>query len=493
MKHRVLFAGLFHETHTFVEGRTKLDDFQIRRGSQMLTCIGDASPLGSALKLAAELGWEVLPTVDYRAVPSATVDAAVYEQFLADFSMAALPELARGVDAIFLILHGAMVTDRDGDVEGSFLSWLRKLPGAAKLPIFGVYDLHANFSARMAAGADCLIAYRENPHSDAAQSACRSARLLDRCLLSGVRPQMAFRSVPLLLAPTATGTVDEPMRSLEGLARQLEQQADFWAVNVAAGFAFADAPDTRMSFQVVTTGTNENAEAALDQLVAHAWELRDHAGHAEESVEAVLERIQGLSGLSVIVEPSDNIGGGAPGDGTALLRAFITHSIPDCAVAINDPEAVAHLQGISIGDSIELDVGGKGSRMDAGPVHLRATLISRSDGRFLLEDRQSHLASMCGDAFEMGPSAVVRSGGVTLLLTSKKTAPMDLGQWRSQGIDPENLSVIGVKAAVAHRRAYDPIAARMLWVNTPGPCSSDLKSFPYRKLSRPIYPLDRMP
>jgi microcystin degradation protein MlrC len=90
----------------------------------------------------------------------------------------------------------------------------------------------------------------------------------------------------------------------------------------------------------------------------------------------------------------------------------------------------------------------------------------------------------------MGPCAVVRAGGVTILLTSNKTPPFDLGQWRSQGIDPAKLSVIVAKAAVAHRRAYDPIAARMLWVDTPGPCTSHLRSLPFRHIRRPIYPLD---
>ena len=117
-------------------------------------------------------------------------------------------------------------------------------------------------------------------------------------------------------------------------------------------------------------------------------------------------------------------------------------------------------------------------------------LARRSDGRFELEDRESHLASMCGVRIDMGPCAVVRAAGVTILLTSKKTPPFDLGQLRSQGIEPERLSVIGVKAAVAHRRAYDRIVKASFTVATPGPCSSDLLSFPYRHVRRPIDPLD---
>ena len=90
---------------------------------------------------------------------------------------------------------------------------------------------------------------------------------------------------------------------------------------------------------------------------------------------------------------------------------------------------------------------------------LEVELVSRSDGVFELEDKNSHLVGSLGKIIHMGPCAVVRHGGLTILLTSKKLPPFDLGQWRSQGIDPEKLSMIGVKAAVGHRRAYDPIAS----------------------------------
>ncbi len=123
-------------------------------------------------------------------------------------------------------------------------------------------------------------------------------------------------------------------------------------------------------------------------------------------------------------------------------------------------------------------------------MRLSVEFVSRSDGRFELEDKQSHLASMCGSQFDMGPCAVVRHGGVTILLTSRKTPPFDLGQWRSQGIEPEKLFAIGVKAAVAHRRVYDRIARQHVTVDTSGPCSSRLDRFPWRHVRRPIFPLD---
>jgi microcystin degradation protein MlrC len=95
-----------------------------------------------------------------------------------------------------------------------------------------------------------------------------------------------------------------------------------------------------------------------------------------------------------------------------------------------------------------------------------------------------------GKTIEMGPSAVVRHRGLTILLISRRIAPMDLGQWRSQGINPEQLSAIGIKAAVGHRRAYDPIASASFTVRTRGPCMSDLTQLPYRRIRRPVFPLD---
>jgi microcystin degradation protein MlrC len=140
-----------------------------------------------------------------------------------------------------------------------------------------------------------------------------------------------------------------------------------------------------------------------------------------------------------------------------------------------------------------LPIGGKGSPLDPGPVTLEVTLISRSDGVFELEDKNSHLVGSLGKIINMGPSAVVRHKGLTILLTSRKLPPFDLGQWRSQGVNPEDLSMIGIKAAVGHRVAYGRIAAAEFTVNTSGPCTSDITRLPYKRLRRPVFPLDRLP
>ena len=487
MKKRVLIAGLFHETHTFLEGTTGMRDFAVLRGDELLRCAGDSSPLGGVLECACEFEWEVVPAVDFRASPSAMVEDEVVVTFWSDLAA----RIATPPDAVYLVLHGAMASQSFADVEGEILSRLRKLIGLA-VPVFGVFDLHANFTQRMADLANCLVAYRENPHTDARNAAQIAARLLQRTLTTGEVPRTFWHHPPLMWPPTGVCTANEPMLSLERLARELEAASpNFWDVSVSAGFAFADTPDTGVSFAIATTGAESEARAALERLSASALESKAVGNVTDPSIGEVFAPLQPLPpGLTVLVEPSDNIGGGAPGDGTGLLRALVERRIQNAAICINDPAAVRHLSSLLPGAKATLPIGGRGSRIDAGPLTLEVELLRSGDGKFELEDKQSHLASMCGDRFDMGPCAVVRHGGLAILLTSNKTPPFDLGQWRSQGIEPTALSVIAVKAAVAHRRAYDRIAARMLWVETPGPCMSNLQSLPYRKIQRPIFPLD---
>lgn len=489
MTYRILLASLFHETHSFVEQITGWAQMTIRRGAELLAREGDGSTVDGFLGVAREEGWEVFASTEFVATPSGLIDDAIFEVFCAEV----LADAAKGrFDAIWLSLHGAMVTTANHDPEGDLLARLRAMPGLAELPLFGVFDLHANFTDRMAAHADGLVAYRNNPHTDAHAAAAMSARLLARSLGSGQRPRMLNRTLPFIWPPTGTGTADLPMRDLNVEARRIEAaDLDIWAVNVVGGYAFSDTPDTGASVSVVTTGSTGKAAAHLDRLEAIAQALHRQGVPGEWTLDQALDHAaeRDLPGPVVIVEPADNIGGGAPGDGTSVMRAFLGRKLDQACVIINDLEAVAILQNATVGLTITLTLGGKGSCLDPGPLTLDVTLLSRSDGAFTLEDRHSHMAAL-GIHVQMGPSAVVRSGGLTILITSKKTAPFDLGQLRSQGIDPAALRYIGVKAAVAHRQAYDRVAVASYTVSTPGPCPSDLTTLPYRHVRRPIFPLD---
>ena len=371
---------------------------------------------------------------------------------------------------------------------------LRAVPGLEQVPLFGVFDLHANLTEAMTRLADGLVCYRENPHIDARDTAVRAAELLARCLATGKRPRMLRRSVPIIWPPTGTGTADLPMRDLEALAREIEAaDPEIWAVNVVAGFSFADVADAGVAFSVVTTGDDRTAEAALDRLAdagdgaQGAWpRTGDHAGRRARPGRCLRRARAGASRRALRQY--------------RRRRARQRHrrsSARWCAAASTMPASSSTIPRQSprsptcrSGAARPCAIGGKDNPFDAGPLVLEVELVHRSDGRFDLEDLHSHLIASQGRHIDMGPSAVVRHRGITILITTHRTPPNDLGQWRSQGIDPEDFAVIGIKAGVAHRRAYDPIAAASFNVATPGPCTSDPAALPYRRLRRPIFPLD---
>lgn len=485
---RIFLAGLFHETNTFVEKATGFADFQMRQGEELLNSLGDESPMDGFLQGARGFGWEVVPGIDWRATPSGPVENEVFEEFWIGFRVLLESALATRIDAVFLVLHGAMATDKFPDAEGELL---RRIRGLTSLPLVAVLDLHANVSSAMAHFADALVPYRKNPHTDAKETAIRAAGILQTLLDRKARGLIRYAHSGFLLAPPDTGTEADPMKSLLEIAERAMGSGEFLEVGIAAGFAHADTPDTGLSFWVVETARSNNSERVLASLRAAATRLCANLSPREVALDKAIEAALAASCFPVLlVEPADNIGGGAPGDGTTILRRLVERNEGPACVVINDPESVRRLENLPPGGEILLSLGGKGFSGDPGPFEITVEFLRRSDGRFELEDAQSHLASMCGNRIDMGPSAVVRHGKVTILITSRATPPFDLGQLRSQGIEPRTFHFIGVKAAVGHKRAYDPIAGASYSVATPGPCSSALTSLPYQFIRRPICPLD---
>lgn len=500
---RVLLAGLFHETHSFLSERTTMADFEkyiVVEGTELIErSRGNGSPTDGVLSVADQEGWTVVPSIHMAAAPSGLVRDEVIERFNRRF-FADLGSNVEQLDGICLVLHGAMVSENLDDVEGALLKQLREAlvaAGRGDLPVVAVLDLHANVSQDMIDNATVLTAYRENPHSDARETAVRAARMLaDR--MRDPRPvHQLHRATPYVLPPTGVGSASAPMRQVLDRARAIEAaDSDIIGINVMAGYAYADIPDCGFSLNLATTGGVARGEAYLKELQAileaHLAEGYPH----EDPLDVVLSRIDALpagDGPVLLVEAADNIGGGSPGDATDILGPLLATGRKGIVAAINDPEAAAACQEAGQGARIRLAIGAKTDEHHGKPVEIDGTVRHLSDGRFDLENPKSHLASMQGTRIDMGPSAVIETDQATILLTTRKTAPMDLGHLHSQGVRPEDATYVIVKAAVSHRAAYDPIARASFNVDSAGLCTSNLTRLPYRKVTGKRITLDALP
>lgn len=491
MTKRVLFGGLFHETHTFLSQSTGIADFEamgLHVGRDAIdNNIGNGSPSAGFLRVAEESGWDVVPTIQMAAMPGGLVEDAAVELFRRHFFPGLESHLDR-LDGIYLVLHGAMVSSGSDDPEGELLRDVRAVLRArgVDIPIVGVLDLHANVSQMMIDSSSCLVAYRENPHNDAYEAAVRAARVLGE-LMDAPGMAQVHRPTEWILPPTGVGSADDPMRAVLAAARAIEaQDPDMANINVMAGYSYADVPDCGFSLSAATRGDPAKAAAHLEQLVSI---LEQHIAKAYPTDAALVDVLKAVDALQtgdgpiLLVEPADNIGGGTPGDATDLLGPLLATGRQGIVAIIADAEAVQDCAAAGLGVTVSLTIGAKTDTHHGSPLPFSGRVRHLSDGRFELENKKSHLASMLGDHADMGKCAVVENAQAIVLLTSRKMPPMDLGQLHSQGIRPEEAQYVIVKAAVSHRDAYNPIMRASFNVDSAGLCTSNLKRLPYRKVA----------
>ncbi len=161
--------------------------------------------------------------------------------------------------------------------------------------------------------------------------------------------------------------------------------------------------------------------------------------------------------------------------------------IGDMLIVLKDPEAVQACAQAGVGAQISLKVGGKTDDMHGSPVPIQGHLRTLTDGHFI-ETRPIHGG---GRFFYQGLTAVVETEQKhTIVLTSLPMWPGSLGQVRSVGITPEHKQIIVAKGVVAPRGAYEPIAAKIILVNTPGATNADLSRWQYKHRRRPLFPFE---
>ncbi len=484
---RIAVGGIVHETNTFVPRLTTLDDFALDDGERLVErWQGSRSSLGGVLDGLREAGYTPVPLLYATAMPGGTVARTAYDTLLN--GLLERLQAAEPVDGVLLVLHGAMVAERQADCEGEILARVRAM---IYRPLVSVLDMHGNLTPRMADKAHVLIAFNKNPHTDAYERGLEAAHIMRRLFDRRLRPVSALVNVPLLLSALTTATARQPLQAMHEQAEIFRRDPRVVNISIMGGFAYADTAYTGVSVLVTTDNDAALAQEMAQALANIAWQHRETAKYAGMSISKAVERALKSENYPVILaDVGDNVGGGSPGDGTFLLQALLEAGAREAVVTLADFEAVAECARAGEGSTVEISVGGKQDNLHGETLRVQGTVERLTDGRFTSEGND-HFANIYGREVQMGRCAVLRlEGGIRLLLTERKTPPGDLAQLRSQGITPEVQKMIVVKSPVAFRGAYEPIAGEIIEVDTPGVCAANLSRFPYRKLRRPLYPLD---
>ncbi|HZF26093.1 MAG TPA: M81 family metallopeptidase [Steroidobacteraceae bacterium] len=481
---RIAIGGVQHETNTFAASRATFDDFVradawpgMCRGGALLDAVqGINLPIAGFVEQARRDGHVLKPLMWCAAQPSGPVTRDAFERIacilLEDLS-AALP-----VDAVYLDLHGAMVTEHLDDADGELLARVRERVGTA-VPVVATLDLHANVSRAMLEQASALLSYRTYPHVDMAETGARASLLIPR--LIGRPPlQRALEHLDFLVPLTAQCTLIEPGRSVMAHAAELEARS-FHALHYTPGFPLADVYDCGPCvFGYGDDGAQvRDAVAALAaEAAAGESELGGRFWSIEAAIRRVLEVRSSLRGPVILVDTQDNPGAGGNGDSTSLIKALITARAEGVVAGlICDPEVALQAHGAGTGAGMHADLGAKSGFPGETPISGEFRIDALGDGRFAGTG-----PFYLGAHMDLGPMALLRVDGVRIAVASRKQQAADQAMFRHLGVQPAEQRVLVLKSSVHFRADFGALASEILIVLAPGPSPADPARLSFRKL-----------
>jgi microcystin degradation protein MlrC len=486
---RFATCGLFHEANTFSAlpaDRRTFASGGVTRGEEIVREYAESSTaLGGYFEAATRLGVELDPILFAFVTPAGPFTEDVFESLLGEM----LAELkARGPwDGVLLNIHGAAVAEHVHDADGEIAERVRRIVGP-DVPVGAVLDLHANVSQRLVDALTVTLVYETNPHVDVREQGVACAELIAAAARGEIRPRQALVQLPLVVNIARQDTGEQPMAGLVARARELGDREGMLAVRVVEGFPSADVPHMGMSCIAIHDGDEVEAHAAAQELAGHVWKHRAGLQARERSVHEALDlAAREPSGPVVLLDVGDNIGGGAPGDSTVILRAALNSGSRPLVQTLWDPEAARRCIEAGPGAEVRLRVGVKNSHSVGEPVEVRGTVRAVSDGRF-----EEPTATHGGFRFfDQGPTAVLDTvEGHTLVLGSKAVMNSSLQQLLSVGVDPERYHIVVAKGVNSPRAAYGAIARRMVVVDTEGITAMNLERFTYQHRRKPLYPFE---
>jgi len=477
---RIAIAGISHETNSYCRDRTPADAFYQLRGERLLKTRGQQSDVGGAVDACAANDVEAVPILFASTQPSGIIEYAAYQAFKQEI----LDGLARvQADAVVLCLHGAGVVDGIEDLEGDLAVSVRKLLGDS-IPVTASFDLHGNITPTMTDALDGIFACHHYPHIDLHERAAEAVALAIRMHREGLKTTTHLVTLPMLLPTTTTFT--DPGRSW--LARMLEAEEQPGVIDVSwfHGFPYTDVAHVGCYIAVTTEADAGLAESVAGKLALALWNDRDSfRPQSLSAAAAVAEARQADAYPIVLHETSDNCGGGAPGDGTHLLRAMLEAQLEDaCFGFIVDAETASQAHAAGVGSTISISLGGRYDDLHGAPIETSAYVKSLHDGRIVMQ------AMFKGMPMKLGRMARLQIDGIDVIIASNRSQTFDPEPFLALGVDVMRLKYVALKSSNHFRAGFQDLAARIITADPPRLTTHHIEVFERQHCSRALWPID---
>jgi microcystin degradation protein MlrC len=491
-------GGLMHESNSFNPAKTTLADFGAVRGiatvdpAEVLTLWRKSSnEVTGYLEGADAEGFDVHAGFFASATPKGPLTSDTFDA-LTERLIRSLKTAAK-LDGILLALHGAMVVDGhpQGDEE-----IVRRVRGAfgSSIPIVVTHDFHGNPSPELIRLSTALVSYQQNPHLDTRERGRRAAAIMARTLRGETKPVQVIVKPAMVYNIIFQNTYAPPLLSITRASMELERDnPKILAASVMGGYQYADVPYMGPSVIVVADGDRDLAGREAGRLADMLWKTRDQIVlKLPDPSEAVRVAMSASKFPVALFDTGDNVGGGSAADSTFLLEELLRQKAQGWVMTIADPAAVQAATRAGINGSFDLPVGGKTDDMHGKPVRVRGKVKSLHNGDYM----ETEVRHGGGRYFSMGPTAVIEVEGSTrddknlLVLTTHRVSPNSMHQIISLGIYPERQKILIAKGTIAPRAAYEPVAAQIIPVDSPGATAVNPARFTFRNVREKLWGLE---
>ncbi len=474
-KPKIAIAGLAIESSTFSPATTNEEDFKARTGNDVF----DYYPFLSLDSINRKRAiW--IPTLRGHALPGGIVTREAYESLVNK----TLEMLKKDMpyDGLFFDIHGAMSVEGIDDPEGDFIKRIRNVIGYETI-ISTSMDLHGNVSYELAKETDLITCYRLAPHEDAIESKKRAVDNLLMRLESGKgKPKYKARiEVPILLPGEKTSTRVEPGKSMYAKVNPVTKSPGILDAAIWVGYPWADEP--RNHGVVMVTGDNKNAVGEAAEFLAESfWSVKDEfvfVGPVASFEESINLALKSKEFPYVISDTGDNPTAGGAGDVTWTLNEllkrseFKTENGPSVVYAsIPGPKLTEKAIKLGVGKEIEEFVGAEVDDRFSPPIKIKGKIKSIKKG-----DRYAET------------EVLVQSGSVNIIVSKKRKPYHKESDFLDLGIDPKSTNIVIVKIGYLVPELHN-IKKGWTMALTPGGVDQDLFRIDYKRIKRPMFPLD---
>lgn len=476
-----IFAATFAtETNTFAvvpTGRIDFEAYGVYRGDGSVQNPKGIGVFHAELqKLAAADGHELVESIAAFAQPAGPTLRPVYEeyrQWILDDLKAAMP-----VDAVVLVLHGAMVAQGYEDCEGDIAQRVREIVGP-EVPVGMELDLHCHYTEKMRENSDVIIAYKEYPHTDGIERLREVYALTVQQAAGKIRPVTAVHDCRMV---GIWHTTKEPMISFVKRMQSFEGKDGVLSVSLGHGFPWGDVVENGAKLWVVTDNDMTKAEKLAQQLGLEFWDMRAKSYEPPMTIAAALSEAKAAKeGPVVLADTGDNAGGGSMSESTFVLKQMIEMGISNAVIgSFWDLGAVAICKSAGVGAEIDLRLGGKCGPQSGDPLDLRVTV------RAIIENHGQHGLNTF---YPLGTGVWVRTqGGIDIALNSIRSQVMSPECFENLGITLKDKQMIVVKSSQHFHAEFAPIAKKVLYIGTPGSTSQAFTDIPFVKRSLNYWP-----